>query len=183
MMLVLAQAAAGGGNESFILWGFLLLAGALAMLVLELFVPSGGLIGVIAGILAIASVVSFFRYDPMWGGVAAGTYIVLTPFVIYFMFKLFISSPMGKRVILGGQSEISSEETGVASEMDRSSRNAALRELIGADGQTATDLRPVGIVVIAGERIDALAENGVIDANTPVRVTDVYDNQIKVRAV
>ena len=46
---------------------------------------------------------------------------------------------------------------------------------------TVTGLRPVGVVKINGQRVDALAEGGVIAANTPVLVTDVYDNQIKVR--
>ncbi|MHC5009117.1 MAG: NfeD family protein [Planctomycetota bacterium] len=44
-----------------------------------------------------------------------------------------------------------------------------------------TDLRPVGVVKIDGQRIDALAESGIVEAETPVVVTDVYDNQIKVR--
>jgi hypothetical protein len=38
-------------------------------------------------------------------------------------------------------------------------------------------------VRVGGRRIDAMAESGVIPAHTPVVVTDVYDNQIKVRAV
>ena len=56
-----------------------------------------------------------------------------------------------------------------------------LRQLIGVNGVSITALRPVGTVKIEGKRIDALAETGVIDADTPVVVTDVYDNQIKVR--
>ena len=46
---------------------------------------------------------------------------------------------------------------------------------------TETALRPVGTVRIKGRRTDGMAEAGVIEANTPVVVTDIYDNQIKVR--
>ena len=53
------------------------------------------------------------------------------------------------------------EEGGVAAEFARRERLAQLRELIGAEGKTVTALRPVGVVKIGGERIDALAETGV----------------------
>ncbi len=52
---------------------------------------------------------------------------------------------------------------------------------MGAEGTTVTDLRPVGFVTINGQRMDGMAESGVIEADTPVVVTDVYDNQVKVR--
>ena len=44
-----------------------------------------------------------------------------------------------------------------------------------------TTLRPVGTVRIAGRRLDAMAESGIIEAGTAIVVTDVYDNQVKVR--
>ena len=56
-----------------------------------------------------------------------------------------------------------------------------LRQLIGAEGVTETALRPVGFVKINGQRLDAMAESGIVEAGMPVVVTDVYDNQIKVR--
>ena len=58
---------------------------------------------------------------------------------------------------------------------------AEFRELIGLQGVTITSLRPVGKVRIEGRRIDAMAETGIIEADTPIVVVDVYDNQIKVR--
>ena len=46
---------------------------------------------------------------------------------------------------------------------------------------TITALCPGGVVKINGRRVDAMAESGIVEANTPVVVTDVYDNQIKVK--
>ena len=90
MMILLAQvaqnAASGQGGETYLLWGFILLAVAFALLVMEMFIPSGGLIGALCGIAAIGSIVSFFRYDTTWGVVALGGYIVLTPVAIVFVF-------------------------------------------------------------------------------------------------
>ena len=136
----------------------------------------------LCGIAAIGSVVSFYKYDPLWGIVAATTYVIMAPVVIIFFFKIWLHSPVAKWMILGGsEAQGNDEETSVASEQDRQHQLAELKELIGLTGTTITPLRPVGTVRIDGRRIDAMAESGSIDANTSIVVTDVYDNQIKVR--
>ena len=178
-------APAAGDGDAYLLWGFMLLGIALVLLFLELFVPSGGLIGVVAGIAAIASVIAFFRFDTTWGMVAAGSYLVLGPIIGVFAFKLWLNSPLAKNMILGGNETVADNEEDLAmsAEHARQERLAQLRQLIGAQGVAVTALRPVGTVKINGQRIDAMAEFGIIDAGTAVVVTDLYDNQIKVRAV
>ncbi len=172
-----------GGNDVYLLWGLILLGIALVLLLLELVVPSGGLIGVLCGVAAIGSLVAFFQFDTTLGFVALAAYVLLGPVLIYFGFKLWINSPLGKRMILGAAEEVLDEHGDAlpAAEAARRERMEKLRQLIGAEGVTLTALRPVGTVKIAGQRLDALAEFGVIEANTPVIVTEVYDNQIKVR--
>ena len=184
MTMWLAQAATETGDVSYLFWGIALLAGAIILLVLELLFPSGGLLGILCAVCTVGSIIAFWRYTPMAGGTALGIYLVLGPFVVIFGFKLWIQSSLGKRMILGGDEDApdkSDEEAHEASERARIERMVELRQLIGANGVTITALRPVGTVKIEGKRIDALAETGVIDAQTPVVVTDVYDNQIKVR--
>ena len=183
MNLVLAQAAATPDN-TFLTWGFILAGAALVLLLLELLVPSSGMLGLLCGLAAIGSIVAFFKYDQTFGVAALLAYVIFTPFLLVFIFKLWINSPLARRMVLGGdvgataEGEPSPEE---ASEKARLQRLEELRPLIGAEGFTVTALRPVGVVKIDGRRIDALAESGVVEANTPVVVTDVYDNQIKVR--
>lgn len=186
-LLMLAQQTAnqGNGDSTYIIWGGALAGVALVLLFIELFVPSGGLIGVLAGVAAIASLVAFFQYDATLGLAMTGVYIVLGPIAIIAIFKLWLNSPIGRRLILGGQegTAAGSDETIATSEQQRRQRLEALRELIGAEGVTVTALRPVGTVKVGNQRIDALAESGMIAADTPVTVVDIYDNQIKVRAV
>ena len=186
-ILMLAQTAGEtASSDVFFLWGCILFAIAVVLLVIEFFVPSGGLLGILCGIAAIASIVSFFKYDSTWGiGVALG-YIILTPIAIVFGFRLWVNSPIGKTMILGagdGSEGSEPEDAGMASERARQARLATLRELIGARGETETALRPVGTVRIDGQRIDGMAESGVIEPDTPIIVTEVYDNQVKVRPV
>lgn len=183
-MMMLAQAVADtANNDIYLIWGFILLGVAITMLALEFFVPSGGVIGLLCGVAAIGSVVAFFRFDTTFGFVALLAYVLLGPIAIYFGFKMWVTSPLGKRMILGGADEVTNEqgETLPAEEIARRERIEKLRQLIGAEGVTVTALRPIGTVRIAGQRLDALAESGVIEADTPVTVTDIYDNQIKVR--
>ena len=118
-------------------------------------------------------------------GVAAVIgYAILTPIVLVFGFKLWINSPLASRMVLGGDVEGNSDgppDTPGTSGHARSRWHEELRQLIGVQGVTITALRPVGVVKINGRRVDAMAESGIVEANTPVVVTDVYDNQIKVK--
>lgn len=184
MMTLIAETT--DGNVTFLFWGIALLAGAIILLVLEMLFPSGGLLGVLCAGCTIGSIMAFWRFYTSWGVAALGLYLVLGPFVVYFGLKLWIQSPLGKRMILGGDEEPagrSDEEAHEASERARIERMLELQKLIGVEGTTITALRPIGTVKIEGKRLDALAETGVIEANTPVVVADVYDNQIKVRPV
>ncbi len=179
MMLTLAQDAAA--NDAYFLWGCLLFGAAVVLLFIELFVPSGGLLGILCGVAAISSIVAFFKYDTSWGIGVSLAYVILTPITLVFVFKLWLNSPVGKAMVLGENVTAGDEESVARSEQDRRERLAELQQLIGAEGVTETALRPVGTVRINGQRTDGMAETGVIEANTPVVVTDIYDNQIKVR--
>ncbi|MHC4774177.1 MAG: NfeD family protein [Planctomycetota bacterium] len=185
MSVALAQAATGAApNEAYLMWGFILAAAALGLLLIELLIPSGGLLGLLCGIAAIGSIVAFFQYDTTFGIAALLAYIILTPILLVFFFKLWIHSPLAKRMVLGGdvQGQTDGEQdTLKTAEKARLKRIEELRQLIGAEGVTETALRPVGFVKIDGQRLDAMAESGIVEANTPVVVTDVYDNQVKVR--
>jgi membrane-bound serine protease (ClpP class) len=180
MTLIVAQEAA---SQTFLLWGFILLGAAIVLGVLELFVPSGGLIAALAGVCVIGSITAFFMYDRMGGFVALSLYVILTPILLWALFKYWITSPLARNMILGGSDfAINAEEDPfAASERARQERLAELRALIGAEGTAVTPMRPIGVIKIEGRRIDAMAESGSIDAGTPIIVVDVYDNQIKVR--
>jgi membrane-bound ClpP family serine protease len=181
--LTLAQTAATDGTP-YLLWGFILAGAALGLLLVEILVPSGGLLGVLCGVAGIGSIVAFFQYDPKAGVAALVAYAIATPVLLVLFFKLWLNSPLARRMVLGGEKDLApsdEDDAARATEQARAKRLEQTRQLIGADGITETALRPVGFVKINGQRLDAMAESGIIEANTPVVVTDVYDNQIKVR--
>jgi len=56
MMTWLAQSAGAGsatGDDIYLMWGLILMGASLVLLCLELFVPSGGLISILAAVASI----------------------------------------------------------------------------------------------------------------------------------
>ena len=171
------------GASSPIIWAFIFIGIALILFFVELFVPSGGLLALIGALAVIGSLVAFFMHDSNTGLIATAIYIVFGPILFWIVFKIWASSPLAKRMILGGIVEEDSEEAMQKSQARFARRQEELQQLIGKEGNTITILRPVGVVRIDGQRIDAMAETGSIEADTAIKVVSVYDNQIKVRAI
>ena len=163
-------------NEALLLWGLGLLAASLLLMVLELFIPSGGLIAITAAGCAVAGVVCLFRVSTVWGVVGVLTIVVLGPTVMSFAFKVWPHTPIGRKM-LGERPPEQVEAERRAEEEERQRRLA----LLGMEGIVLSDLRPVGVVEINGQRYDALSEESLIRAGQRVRVSIVEPNQIKVR--
>ena len=180
MIELLAQTAATT-NASPIIWAFIFIGIALVLFFVEVFVPSGGIIALVGALAVIASLVAFFMHDMNTGLVATGMYIIFGPILAWIAFKIWASSPLAKRMILGGVVQEDPEEAMQISNARQEEQIAQLQLLVGQVGETITVLRPIGVVQIGGQRIDAMAETGSIESNTPIKVVSVYDNQIKVR--
>jgi len=110
--------------------------------------------------------------------VAASIYAAGAPAAIVFGLKVWAVSPLARRMILGDDSDPAAPTSPRAA---AAARREQLQRLVGAEGTAVTPLRPVGIVRIQGQRVDALADTGLIDSGARVIVVEVIDDQIKVR--
>lgn len=166
-------------TDPLLWWGLGLFAGAFFVLFLEVFIPSAGLLGLLAAGLAIAGVVCFWIVSPAWGASSLLALLVLAPLAIAFMFKIWPDTYVGRRIILssGGSDEDDPDAA------EATPAPAPLRALVGAEGAALSDLRPVGSVRINGERHEAQSEHGLIESGSRVRVTGVVDNRIRVREI
>lgn len=167
-------------NEVFLLWGFGLFALAALILVLELFIPSGGLLGALSGVAAIAGVVSFWRHSPGWGLASLGALIILAPVSVSLLLKVWPHTPVGRRMILGSPGT-ESEEHARHDALERERERLELEALVGKTGEALTDLRPVGEVLIDTGRHEGLAQGPAIERGERVRVVDVEGFTLKVR--
>lgn len=159
-------------------WGVALIALMFALFFIELFLPSGGFLGVVAGVIGVAGLVCLFRYDMKWGLSGLLLMMVLVPSFAAFAFKIWPNTPMGRRII-GAPSEeqVEAQRQAEATEKQR------YEALIGKEGVVLTTLRPVGVIDIDGQRLDALSETLFVQAGARVRVVSADGSQIKVRQV
>jgi len=164
--------------DDALLWGLALLALAIVLLFVEVFVPSGGAIGFIAVASAAAGVVILWRFDQAWGITSLLGVAIIGPILVLFALRIYPSTPVGRRMI-GIPSEEEANVRAQAQAREQQERAA----LIGREGVVRTDCRPVGVVEIDGKRYDALSETTLLPAGTRIKITCIEGAQIKVRPV
>lgn len=172
-----AQSPSGAqsGETQWMVWAIIAFGVAITLLVLEAFLPSGGVLGLLAGFCAIAGIVMFFQFNTMWGMVSMAVALLATPFIIAAMLWLWPNTPIGRALTLEDEQELVNTDTRAAD------RDGTIR--VGLEGEALTELRPVGACRLDGKRIDCIAQTGVIEKGTPVRVIGVEGVSIKVKAV
>jgi membrane-bound serine protease (ClpP class) len=71
----------------------------------------------------------------------------------------------------------------ILAETETSARAQSTRpgDWIGREGVAQTILRPAGVAMIGDKRLDVVAESGVIESGSPVRIVAVNDNRLVVR--
>jgi hypothetical protein len=89
-------------NEDLLIWGFGLIGAAFALAILELFIPSGGIIAVTASVVAIGGVVAFWQVSWVWGVTALLGSIIAGIVLFQFALKVMPYTPVGRGLILGG---------------------------------------------------------------------------------
>lgn len=155
--------------EAELIWGLALLGIALILVVIDIFVPTAGILGVTSLVVAIAGVVVLFRADATWGWIGTGLVLVGGPTAFFLGLRVMPSTPLGQKLILGGDPE---------SEGVPPPQVSSLQELVGSEGDVVTDLRPVGTIRIVSRgnaKFDALSETQLIRSGSKVTVTGVVD--------
>ncbi len=137
---------------------------------LEFFLP-GGILGIVGIVVLAASIVlCFTTYGAAVGmGVAAGV-VIFVVLALTFWLKYFDKFGPGKDFMLGEAVKNDSREESMAS-------------LLNAEGVAKTDLRPAGKAQVDGRRLDVVAESGMIDEGSAVKVVKVEGMRIVVRAL
>ena len=142
------------------------------LLVLELFIPSGGRLGIAAAAALIAAIVIGFLHSFTAGGLILISVSLLAPLVISIALRVWPRTAIGRRML----------NIDPADDDDRRGEvEAARSKWIGKVGVAKIDLLPNGVIDIGGARIDAVSLSGVIDRGAHVEVVNVVAGKFQVR--
>ena len=146
-----------------LVWPSLCLAIGLLLLLAEVFIPSGGLIGLLAiGFLGVSIYLGFASTS--YGLIFLIVTGLLMPLTLMLALYLWPRTPMAKILSLvpPGLDEMAPEPQG-----------ALMARLVGQFGRSLTPLRPSGLVDFEGRRLEGLAEAGLIPAGALVQAISI----------
>ncbi|MEX0585793.1 MAG: NfeD family protein [Pirellulales bacterium] len=162
--------------EYALVWAVVLLAAGLAFVLLEMFVPSGGVLGVLAALAIVGSIVMAFLHHNTYVGIGfAVVEVIGISALVAGLLKWWPDSAIGRRIVpqlLTGEEVLPDNE-----------QVQALRQLLGKVGTARCLMLPSGAISIEGRVVNALSEGMAIEAGTRVRVIEVRGNRVVVRPV
>ena len=150
-------------------WAILLMIIGCGLIVLEVFLPSGGILGFLSVVAIVGSIFMAFRRDMTAGLSFIGITLVGVPTLIGLAFKYWPYTPMGK-AFLG---ELPDEE--------EVRPNDWRRDLVGKTGVAKSRMLPSGSVFVDGRMVDAVSKGAAIDEGEPIVVVEVSGNRVVVR--
>lgn len=159
-------------NNEMELLSMILFIGGVTLIILELFV-----IGAVLGILGMGCIIASFlligdNIAKMGVFVAICLIIAIIEWVILVKF-LKKTIPIFSQVILH---DSTNKESGYTSHDDRS-------YLVNQTAITLTELRPSGIIIHNGQRIDAVSDGAFIKREKEVRIIEVEGTRVVVREI
>ncbi len=155
---------------SVLLWPLLLLLLAIAFIALEMFVPSGGALGLLAALSAIAAViVAFFTGGPVWGTTWLAVVTVVLPISGFIAIRVWPLTPLGRRMTY---------RPPVADKFDNLQRS---QSLLGLKGRAQTVMLPAGRILIEGQILDAVSNGMPVEAGDVIEVIQIEGNHIVVQ--
>lgn len=158
---------------TFLAWAAILLLLGLALVVLEFFIPSGGLLGLLAVCCLLGGIVTAYLYDAFVGFVVLSATVVVLPAALALAARWWPETPMGRRFLLAPPA--------AADVLPDSPRRRELQQLVGKFGRAQSKMLPSGAADVDGHVVDALSEGPPIEAGELVRVVSVRGTHVVVR--
>lgn len=147
----------------------LLQAIGVLLILAEVIIPSGGLITFFTmGIFVYSLYLVFTGVSAAAGAVFVIFDIILIPVMVIVAFRLLARSPVTLKTRLSGKQ-------GYVSQSDEED------VYLNQSGKTLTNLRPSGMAIIGGKRVDVVSRGEYIEKDTEITVIAVTGNQVIVR--
>ena len=158
------------------IWVAVLLLIGLAVMMLEVFIPSGGILGFVSVAAILAAVgTAFLQIGAVAGMTVLAITVLAVPTVLSLAFRWFPETPLGRRVL--------PPPPDPADVLPDATRRRQLREFVGRGGRVVGELLPWGTVEIGDLMVEAMSESGPIAADTAIEVVGVQGMSLVVRRV
>jgi membrane-bound ClpP family serine protease len=157
-----------------LVWPLILLLFGVALIFLEIFVPSGGVLSVLAGLAILASIIVGFGESFFVGTVILVVALIIIPIVVGAAIKWWPHTPFGRMVMINRPAS--------QSEVLPNTREYRLHDtMIGKRGVAVSSLLPSGDVRIDGQIYDSVSAGMAIDPGQEIEVVDVRTQRLVVR--
>jgi len=153
-----------------IIWAIILIAIGAALIILELFIPSGGIIGAASVACFIGATYLGYQAGDTVGLVTLCMSVVVIGVMIYLALKIWPHTPMGKSAI-------------PTDEDPAGSITKPLRHLVGLQGVCRSTLMPNGRIEVDGKSYDAVSQGTIIEEGAFIEVLSIESNRILVSKV
>ncbi len=159
------------------LWALaiILLTISFGMAILEVFFPSGGVLGFLSIAAMVGAAILGFQSGTYVGAGVLGSGLVGLPMVVIFALRYLPSTRMGRKLMLKAPT---SDDV-----LPHGRREDFLKSLIGQQGIAKTMMLPAGAITIENRTIDAVSEGMVIEVGQPIQVIEVKGNRVVVRLI
>ena len=157
-----------------ILWTFLFFCLAFIVAVLEIFLPTGGIFGVLAVGLLVASIVCAFQVGIVFGSIYTFFVCLLVPLFIWYALRLWPKTWIGRQILL-------TPETDPA--LCPNEALQALKQLVGKHGLAKSKMLLGGLIEIEGNRYSAVSDSEPIESGEPISVVRIEGTSIIVRKI
>ena len=156
------------------LWTFLFLCLAFIVAVLEVFLPSGGIFGVLAVGLLVTSIVFAFQISVVFGSLYTFFVCLLVPVFLWYALRVWPKTWIGQQILL-------TPETDPA--LAPNDELQTLKQLVGRQGLAKSKMLLGGLIEIDGNRYGAVSDAEPIEAGEPVSVIRIEGTSLIVRKI
>ncbi|MEZ6136612.1 MAG: NfeD family protein [Pirellulaceae bacterium] len=150
---------------------FLLFAAAIVLAIMDIFLPSGGILLVLSAAAAIGSILFGFRSSNGMGMLMLTLVAASVPTFAYVAIRVWPHTPIGKRIILRTPK----------TEGHASTATSVMEAFVGQVLLADTSLMPSGQIKVGHRRFNAIAHSSWIEAGKHVKVIEIRDRSLIVR--
>jgi membrane-bound serine protease (ClpP class) len=161
--------------EHALILGLVLIVAGLVFLAAELFLPTGGILSVLALACEAVGVAFTFQAGLTYGLLTLLGVFITLPVLSMVLLHFWPRTPIGRQMFLTG-----ADADATMAELPY---NQELERLKGRIGRTLSALRPAGVVDFDGRRVDTVTEGMMIEPGQWVRCIDVRAGRVVVRSV